>query len=154
MKLSHFSSKTLRKKDLYSVDVQPSNSMKPCGFWVSVDGEKDWPTWCLMEEFGNPNRQNHYRVTLDFNYNILILKTEQDVRDFVKQYGVLTSWGHFYDINWLKVSKKYDGIILQDYFYGLRMEQLWYRSWDCASGCIWNHKAIKSLRLLRGKAND
>ena len=32
------------------------------------------------------------------------------------------------------------------------MKLLWYHGWDCASGCIWDLKAIDSINVRRSRA--
>ena len=51
-------------------------------------------------------------------------------------------------IAWEKVAAKYDGLIITPYIWQRRMELNWYYTWDCASGCIWNVRAIKDIRLI------
>ncbi len=53
-------------------------------------------------------------------------------------------------VDWAKVAKLYDGIIIAPYISARRLAHSvnWYYTWDCASGCIWNPRAIKSIKLI------
>jgi len=139
---------------------------KPVGFWISVEDYEDdqtWKTWCEAEEFGLERLAYRYLVTLSNEAKILHLKTSKDILDFGLEYqgneqGSFTNfmkehgrdpYPYVYEIRWEEVIKKWDGIIIAPYDWSLRLnsETMWYYSWDCASGCIWNIEAIKSLSL-------
>ena len=54
-------------------------------------------------------------------------------------------------INWRKVAKAFDGIIIPEYIYSRRLDgnaSDWYYGWDCASGCIWDARAIKTTKKI------
>jgi hypothetical protein len=63
---------------------------------------------------------------------------------FVKR---LYTYQMTYEIDWYRVAEQYDGIIITPYIYERRLTEYttWYYSWDCASGCIWNGKAIANI---------
>ena len=52
-----------------------------------------------------------------------------------------------FEINWPKVAKMYQGIIISPYIWARRLSQgtEWYYGWDCACGCIWDGKAIAEV---------
>ena len=56
-----------------------------------------------------------------------------------------------YDIDWNRVAKKYQGIIITPYIWERRLTTTctWYYGWDVASGCIWDNKAIKEITDAR-----
>lgn len=125
---------------------------KPTGLWVSVDGEFDWPTWCEQEEFGDIYKQNRFVVTLSQSAKILYLRTIDGILAFSEKYlskeshvnAIITS-----DIDWPRISTSYHGILISPYQWKLRLDRRvnWYYGWDCASGCIWNKDAIKSIEI-------
>lgn len=126
---------------------------KPFGFWVSVDGPDDWPSWNRMEEFIDTDRQNHFQVTLAADANILHLQTLISVLDFTDEYG--DSWSDYssdyrHCIDWKRVVAAYQGIIIAPYQWYLRHdpEAAWYWGWDVASGCIWSKEAISDVSLV------
>lgn len=58
-------------------------------------------------------------------------------------------------IQWEKVKKEYDGIVIAPYQWECRLRNkfMWYYSWDCASGCIWNIDAIATMDLISKTTN-
>lgn len=48
-------------------------------------------------------------------------------------------------IDWASVCRAYQGIVISPYFWSRRMGPMWYYSWDCASGVIWDADAIESV---------
>lgn len=137
--------------------------MKPRGFWVSVEGEDDWKSWCLNNNFGTEeNFTRPSEITLSPDANILYISSPRELDLFHAQwsdpedekwYRELNSdysWGDLYiynnrGIKWAELAQQYDGIIIAPYQWTRRMVQGWYYSWDCASGCIWNLSAITSV---------
>lgn len=61
---------------------------KPRGFWVSVPGEDDWPTWCKSEGFGLDRLAVEHVVTLSADANILTIPTPDLLDAFTETYGV------------------------------------------------------------------
>ena len=147
MILSHFSPRVIHR--IYSAtDVLfRAGHMKPSGFWVSVDGDTDWPEWCKLNDFTNTDKQYQYRVILSLKAKILHLQTEQEVRDFSAQYGINGEYDR--KIDWLSVAKSYHGLIIAPYQWKCRHDEMWYYGWDCASGVIWDNAAIEDLKLIR-----
>ena len=140
---------------------------KPRGLWVSVEGHGDgWSDWCKAEEFGQERFEYAYEVELAKDARILRLRTAADIQRFTKEYrdtesevNKILGQSTFrdvpgtMDINWTKIAVKYQGIIIAPYVWELRLEPgyEWYYGWDCASGCVWNAEAIKSLKLIKQK---
>jgi hypothetical protein len=122
---------------------------KPAGFWVSVDGKDDWKEWCEAENFGDLSQQYRHKVTLKADSNILLLTDKLEVLCFRERYGRETN-NPLYQIPyipWDQVAQDYQGIIIAPYQWELRLEEMWYYGWDCASGCIWDRMAIESVVL-------
>lgn len=125
---------------------------KPAGFWVSVRGEDDWPSWCREEGFREDYLSYCSVVTLEDYANVLILGNVEEIRAFTNKYGnppadapIYLRRGNY--IDWESVQKEYDGIIITPYQWTIRLdpEFSWYYGWDVASGCIWNLDAIKTI---------
>ncbi len=168
-KLFHYSSKAIKRlrKNYHKEHPNfPYCRVKPLGFWLSVeDDEEDqnWKTWCEAEEFRLEGLKYRYAVVLKKKANILHLTTTQEILDFGLKFQMnnqkdfdayLIKMGrepypYVYEIKWEEVMKLWDGIIISPYNWECRMpsETMWYYGWDCASGCIWNLKAIKSYKL-------
>lgn len=170
MKLSHFTADILTKDKLISRRQFPIThknngrtylSGKPRGFWVSDEtrGAYGWRNWCQGERFRLYSLKYEYRIELVPNAKILYLNTVEDIDAFTAEYGysLLKTLDPGYDtkiidgIDWQRVAKKWHGIIITPYQYQRRLElhTSWYYTWDCASGCIWNMKAIDSVTLIR-----
>lgn len=131
---------------------------KPTGFWVSVKGPDDWPSWCRAESFRTEalERDASY-VHLDESANILHIRNSAELNAFDLEYGLEMFPGepllsqHRYKIDWERLKGEYDGIIIAPYLWEMRLGNLsWYYSWDVASGCIWNLNVINGLtRIIR-----
>lgn len=129
--------------------------MKPQGLWVSVKGKNDWRQWCESEDFNVDRLAVETLVALSPDANILHISGPFHIDAFTQEYGT----GNGYEIDWQSVADKYDGIIIAPYCWERRMSEHtpWYYTWDCASGCIWNARAIASLQpmevlAVQGKA--
>ena len=139
----------------HSVQQSGRRGDKPDGLWISVDGEDDWPTWCRENEWSNGPHSfdHHYRVTLAADADILTLTTVEDVREFTKaacKPDRKQLRGYTNRIDWFNVAKLWQGIIIAPYQWPCRIadETLWYYSWDCASGCIWDASAIAEVHEI------
>lgn len=123
---------------------------KPRGFWVSVEGEDDWKTWCEAEEFGLGRLAVEHDVTLTVDANVLLIDSLDALREFADKWKV--ERGDYRDgIQWAVLEHFYDGIIIAPYQWGARLDPdtSFYYGWDCASGCIWNSDAIESITPVR-----
>jgi hypothetical protein len=131
---------------------------KPAGLWLSVDGEHDWYWWCRAERF--PCGHLRYKVRIQHEERLLWITSPDELHAFTEKYNVdvtsyfhvdgkpdLNWYGHY--IDWKAVAKAYGGIIIAPYQWSLRMQYMWYYTWDCASGCIWDADCIRSLRRMR-----
>lgn len=139
---------------------------KPRGLWVSVEGEYDWLEWCMNEEFNLGGFKYVYEVKLKETANILYLRSAEDIDSFTDKYITLGGPPGFVEklieagippmesaaakIDWNKVIKEYDGIVITPYCWERRMARhtTWYYGWDCASGCIWNINALDRARRV------
>ena len=130
--------------------AQPINSLKPRGLWFSVEGKNSfgWKKWCEAEKFELENL--HYEVEIVFhdNANILFIKTEEGILDFDKKFGILIHPA-YQSCDWVAVAQKYSGLVIAPYQWGSRFNLLWYYGWDCASGCVWDMKAIQKVSILK-----
>lgn len=121
-------------------------SPKPIGFWVTIDGEKCWRTFCLQEDFRLSELENCYEISIDLS-NILLINNNTDFDYFTRHYrgsdryrGKMISWG--------EVAKEYKGVVISPFLWD-RCHVTWYSGWDVASGCIWDTSAIKDFKLVR-----
>lgn len=155
MRLTHLSRNTLCLEDLTAFEqTEPFSFIdKPQGFWVSVD--EGWENWTLRNEatwhYGNVQHE----IELIEIPNVLIIENEMEFDAFNSEWGVdfgrkknglMNLSGS--NIDWQALAEKYDGVIIAEHFWSRRRiggQAPWYNTWDCASGCIWNPRAIKSV---------
>jgi len=153
MRLSHFSDEfEVRPKNREPWDDGP-HFMKPTGLWVSVDGEDDWPSWCISERYNGLEKYAH-EVTLKEDANVLVIEDGKGIESFTEQFGYQPYSGSTF-VSWPSVVTKWDGVIIAPYQWDYRLRDgfFWYYGWDCASGCIWAPRAIESVKLV-GMTSD
>jgi hypothetical protein len=153
-RLLHYSDNLLEK--INSVDqteylAKWGRSDKPGGLWVSVEGEDDWAHWCESDSFRIGSIC--HEVVLSFSANLLLLTCCSDIDNFSFHYGIrsLHHVGALIDqIKWDVVAERYQGIVIAPYVVEKRFSDnaFWYSGWDCASGCIWDARAIEEVRCL------
>lgn len=124
---------------------------KPEGLWVSVDGPDDWPSWNEAEGFLDMSKAHPWRVELTINHGLLVIDRLRLLAEFTVKYGLPEKGlpGN-YAIDWKRVAKTYNGIIIAPYQWPARLDRntQFYYGWDCASGCIWDTRAIASVERL------
>lgn len=128
---------------------QGKDTFKPRGFWVTDDDcEDNWRNWCVSESFALERLTHIHDVVLSPGANVLVLQSAAEIDDFTAEYVDGTS-RHYRDIRWREVRRKYSGLIVTPYIWARRLHDGtgWYYSWDCASGCIWDPKAIAGVTL-------
>jgi hypothetical protein len=178
-------SKKLHAKKLYFFSPTPftrfNNKMqnakfiKPYGLWFACGN--DWLKFMLDNDFKTNAYDYLYELKIDAT-NILVIKTFSALEKFNKEYSytISTSFDtldiltgkqrqvteeHTY-INWVSVSKAYDGIMICPSFMNkiwkvwnkqpsIINNYFWYYMWDVASGVVWNKKAFDSASLIYKK---
>src|SRR5208337_1794164 len=150
MTFSHYSSDPLLA--VRSVEQEwrygkPSEYEKPQGFWLSVDGENDWASWCESENFGRGSIRHN--IVLANKANILYCRNSLNLDCLNERYGIELNDYSFtcYAIDWARIASEYQGIVIAPYVWQRRLHTgySWYYSWDCASGCIWDASAVKRI---------
>lgn len=137
---------------------EPSTFGKPEGFWVSVEGEDDWPSWCRAEGFNLGSLRFAHRVTLAASSNVLRIFTADGLDAFTDRFGALEPRDRKYatfdlrGIDWRRVADHYGGIVVAPYQYSRRLSLHWYYGWDAASGCVWNPDAVEAVELVESAA--
>lgn len=115
-------------------------SSKPAGLWFDVNG--DWRRWCESESFGATRLAYRHDLAPDLQ-RVLWLKNPDDIDRFTSEYRI-----DRYKLDWHAVANQYAGIVIAPYQWTRRLAvcTLWYYSWDCASGCVWDLTAINAFR--------
>jgi hypothetical protein len=121
---------------------------KPQGLWLSV--EDAWEEWCRDNGFRLDTLCCKTRIVLKETPRLLLLESVLDIREFQGKYGMPHPLvGISYPgINWTRVAEKYAGIVIAPYQWSLRFELMWYYTWDCASGCIWDPSIIERVEIV------
>lgn len=120
------------------------STAKPAGIWYSVNNS--WEDWCQDNE---PGWLTDSRFRLDVTTSkLLTVGLSMRFDEFNDSYGEVAHGRRM--INWKSVAEKYDGIEIPMYHWSFRMdpEYYWYYGWDCASGCVWNTKAINRVESI------
>lgn len=146
----------LRHYSEYSITLDYSRTytqklfMKPFGLWISIGAA--WRKWCEDENWGLDGIIVEHKITLNQNANILHLRNFGQIIDFAQTFSknkAVLGFKNFNSmfIDWPQIALLYDGIIISPYCWTARNDPhtAFYYGWDCASGCIWNLNAIKSL---------
>lgn len=135
----------------------PMGYSKPYGFWVSVKGEDDWPSWCRGQGYFLDGLKHKAAVVLHEENNILLISTGDELMAFHRKYCVddvdfprAREWmddeRRYWSLDWRAVAAEYQGIIISPYLWSHRLDgPMWYYGFDVASGCIWDLDAIASV---------
>jgi hypothetical protein len=155
--LSHWSTKPLPPlRDVEQDTDGVFAYFKPRGLWVSIDGDDDWRAFCEGNEFNLDAFIYRTIVRMKPDANILTMGTVEELNRFTDKY-YKDRFAHIPDwppdssrrmcmhLDWPRIAKEYDGIIIAPYVWPARMDLMWYYTWDCASGCIWKASAIESV---------
>lgn len=147
MRLLHYTAKAFdfNRSRTYN-QGEPLGFGKPTGLWVSREGEDDWPSWCEGESFALDSLATVTEVTLTDEANICYICSADQLMAFTEEYRVTWAAG-IPAIDWSRVAQEWDGIVIAPYIWSMRLnpQTSWYYGWDCASGCIWNLDAIKTV---------
>jgi hypothetical protein len=160
--LVHYSAEPLTA--LRDVPVQKVDEMdyfKPRGLWVSDDAcENNWRWWCEAEGFRLDALAYAHDVAIKPDANILLLGSSNDIDEFTERWHIWPFPGPRHSrsyIDWPSLRSRYAGIVITPYIWERRLsmgsgpDAMWYYSWDCASGCIWDVSAIASATLRTTK---
>jgi hypothetical protein len=118
----------------------PVGGIKPEGLWYAFG--QSWIDYKLLH--GKLDASFVFELSIDES-KIIALRNAQDIQKFNDTYRVGDD-GKI--INWLEVSKQYDGIELVP-FDPEYSELHWYQTFDVPSGCIWNLKSIRAVQLVK-----
>ena len=124
---------------IYLKPVVQQNTLKPkpTGLWYGFGTQ--WIDLCKRNP-DLPLKQNTFKINISNNCNILKITNNDDLTTFEKNFQKQIIGGQIF-IDWVKVAKKYDGIEIYDpnnNYELLKNDNIWSKSWDVGSGCIWN----------------
>ena len=135
--------------------TQQTTGMKPNGLWYSCGD--DWIRW-LRSEMPHWLDNSNYLYELSTTNKIKHIRTPKEFIEFEKEYadsGPFSFMDRAMHINWKKVQGDgFAGIEICPYQRQFRRDSLWYYPWDVASGCIWDAKGVKDVKLLGERTNE
>jgi hypothetical protein len=129
------------------------NFFKPHGFWLSVDDANlSWREWCIDNTFCLDRLTHVHDVTLARDANVLVITDPAGIHAVTEEFtnaAAVERWSRAYSLDWPKMRTRYDGLIITPYLWECRLEPscMWYYAWDCASGVIWQRRAIAAVTL-------
>ncbi|HEY4355926.1 MAG TPA: hypothetical protein VGN16_09280 [Acidobacteriaceae bacterium] len=155
----HFSARPLER--VHTVEQAPPGTggsfLKPLGLWFSVEGNDDgWKSWCEAEMFRTDKLAFQTEIVFRETARILKIETPESIDDFTQNYQpkqrAIPQLRGGFEMDWHRVAREYDAMVISPYQWERRMGEhtMWYYSWDCASGCVWNADAIKELVPVAG----
>src|SRR3989338_1104729 len=167
--LLHLSSIPITHVKISSLGDMPICHWKPRGLWYGCG--TGWLDWGLEELAGRkPPRGGRrpvghlccylYQIILTPQAKILHIRSLKELLSFHRKYGGCQhNLQHNYEgIKWRQVAADFHGIEMCPYFHLTPKQQLtypelydWYRTWEMASGCLWNNRVIQELRLVYHK---
>ena len=136
---------------------------KPTGLWLSVvseDGGDSWSDYCKTTD----TPLKCWRTELLLNDDtIRWVRTPAEIDELTIEYGYcrVPEAEMFKDmidhtrsvIYWERLAVKYSGIVIAPHCPERRRQQdLWYYTWDCASGCVWSRNAVRELGESRARS--
>jgi hypothetical protein len=134
---------------------------KPDGLWFSVgnvsDCGSDWRALC--EERAKTDGWSldclKYQTEIFFakDANILWIQDAVGIDSLTAEYGRIRRDGR-QSVDWHRIAKEFEGIIISPMCHDRRdYEQArWYACWQCSSGCVWQARAVQTLRPLNYSA--
>jgi hypothetical protein len=119
---------------------------KPMGLWYALGTE--WIDWVRSNM---PDWEQEYLHKLTINKSKILDLDKYGWSKFEKKYGATNKY-------YLKNSNVVTDIawdyVQADGWYGIEIKNpwgdigSWSRTWDISSGCIWDKRAIKSIKLI------
>jgi hypothetical protein len=155
----HFSGDNMAALDLNRAYTQTAENLafhKPNGLWLSITGIHDWEKYCLKNNQSLDKLKHEFQVRLKPRARILILYNDAVFTDFKNKYAYypegIDIHGENYTLNlsvaWERIIADYQGIVVPAVLPKLYNMGLWYDTWCCTSGCIWDLQAIeKAVKL-------
>jgi hypothetical protein len=128
----------------------------PTGLWVSVAGINDWERHCLKNGNSPENLQTKFQIILKPDSKILNLHDESAFSGFEKEYGYYQEGIKPHEENytldlsiaWKRIIAGYQGMIVHIALPKLYNMGLWYDTWCCTCGCIWDLQAVEKASKL------
>ena len=145
----HMSKKEVSQLHSVTQETNGRHRFKPRGLWYGCG--REWVDF-VEREFESAKGEYVYDVALKPGANILRISNEKEFEEFEEKYVADDVVGNtemdMGSPDWGRVAEDYDGIEICPYLGSKRLASMWYYGWDVSSGCIWNPRAIKELKLI------
>jgi hypothetical protein len=150
----HYSDQPLTCVSTCSQNGSDSRDGKPVGLWLSIledQGRDSWRETCAAQSI---LFQSKYatEVILKQDARILWLCCAADIDALTVAHGYFpetregqTDHGRS-AVHWNCVAEKFDGVIAVPYCLERQAPLHWYKTWCCASGCIWSPDSVAELK--------
>jgi hypothetical protein len=157
LRFVHHSSKPLTQVPCVTQEGQDSRWSKPSGTWLAVlreDGTDPWKDYCEARGF---ELGPYCTEVIIKKESILHVQDANGIDNLTMKYGFLPACHEDQKTNpdytrsgirWDVLSREYDGIVIAPECIDRRQVDLWYYTWDVASGCIWNRRGVEKLKPL------
>jgi hypothetical protein len=139
--------------------INGSSWAKPKGLWYACGD--DWKRFLQSKHPQYASAVYNYKYLLDVNLNrMCVIRTKEEMEEFHRKYSFRAE---IYDrvpnaIDWVAVSRDYEGIEICPYQHKFRTkfkkEYSWYSVWDIASGCVWGSSAFKGVTEIDNDIHD
>jgi hypothetical protein len=156
VELVHFTRDNDFKLGLEPWTYEQRRGDKPVGLWLSDEADYGWDEWCKSNLECSAGKYA-YTVELAPEAHVLHLATDTAVANFAASFKEpFPHSDYFYWINWPRVVKLWQGILITPYQWSLRLHPdfFWYYGWDCASGCIWDVSVIQTIKEWNGRNRE
>lgn len=142
MILSHFSKGLIQLDQNREYPEIDGWHHKPFGFWLSDESDGGWKDWSEGNDFNIEGLAHEIKLIADTS-RWIVLSSNKETLEFNEKYkNKIISY-----INWNQVKKDCAGILIALYSHRqeVRMDLMWYNSWDCSSACVWDLSTIKEF---------
>ncbi|MDR0486665.1 MAG: hypothetical protein LBG91_00295 [Treponema sp.] len=129
----------------------------PNGLWVSVAGKNDWERYCRTQNQNLEKLETELQIMLKPSAKILNLYSAEVFDAFEQEYcyypAGIARQGDNYTLNlsvaWEELIAAYQGMIMPIVLPKLYNMGLWYDTWCCTCGCIWDLQAVEKAVILK-----
>jgi hypothetical protein len=155
--LVHYSAIRLEAIKSFDQPERLSPYGKPKGLWVSVESAQEdwrgWREWCESEQSALDRFEYAAFIHLTDGTKVKLISDANEINAFHTQFSRLNpecTDERSRCIDWKSVANSYSGVIISPYIWEMHpsMKPSWYYAWHCASGCIWDAKAIGFIEAL------
>ena len=149
-RLIHYSKTPLTKVRSTRHNDQSVGAYKTPGLWISVEGDDDWLNWCKGENWNLDSIVHATEIVLSKEADVRTIGGASQLDAFTAEFSLKNVLAWDRGLDWPAIRSRWQGLIIAPYCWERRLSQHthWYYGWDCASGVIWDAKAVKEVRAI------